>query len=855
MRKIVPIALISALMTACVGPGDELSSSSSIAAVSSSSKAAVSSSSIAISSSSKATVSSSSLAVVSSSSKAAVSSSSVASGTPQYNDYVGDALKGAERYSASVYSGFSCATCHGLDANADGKSDGSTAILASKWSAQDLFLKIHDEMPTQIAPPSACEGQCAADLTAFILTWKPDVTETVSCDASKPIGYSPRRLKLLTVDEYQNTLEDLLGLTSDLRKTIVADAKKGDFPNNSTTNVDEVRANKYWTSAESIATWAVENDKPFPCSLSDSCYDKFVDEFAYKLYRRPLTTAEKKTFETIFNTYAGGEGMELALVTALNSPNFLYRSELGTQVSTLLATEPESYYRPVMPYSEYNLGTPDSTGYTAVNYYLGGPIAYKWTGNDIISVSIKATAGNGGEWPTINMKAAGIDFPVQTINSKTPKTYRFTVNKMSTEQQVQFNSQLPNNAKVYVSKITIGKSELYTPARGDEAKMKLADPSSYMLNPFEYASLLAFTLTGTTPDATLLDAAANDGLHYKEQIRAQVERLIDSPRGRERMGAMAGYWFGTDAVVEPNADRDNALFPKYTAAVRSSMAEEVRELFREIVYGNRPFESLYSGDFTMLNSTLSSYYGINSGSTGPNHWVAAENLDKRGGILTSGAFMTVYAHPDKTAPIIRAVRVREKMMCQHVLPPPLLVEDRETLLKNVNALNEAGQLTTRGYYEGITNARSCDGCHKYQINPMFGTEDFDQVGQWRDTQKGYTGMTLDIINEGKLYGPESIDDQNNFIPFNGAKGLSKELAKLPGTEECLIEKSFRFVTDMPIKEKAVVANLEPSLTTEQANDFACVANKAKAVYSSSNHSVRAVITEMVMQDLLRYRKD
>ncbi|MDZ7923821.1 MAG: DUF1592 domain-containing protein [Marinagarivorans sp.] len=813
----------------------------------SSSKAAVSSSSSAVSSSSKATISSSS--------RAATSSSSLAGVSIKYSDYVPDALKGAQRYSDKLYAGFSCETCHGLDKNADGKSEGTTVVSATKLSAQDLFLKIQNDMPTQIALPSACVGQCAADLTAFILAWAPDTTETVACDASKPLTYSPRRLQLLTIDEYQNTLEDLLGLTADVRKTIVADAKKGDFPNNTTTNVDEVRANKYWTSAESIAAWAVENNKPFPCGKSDSCYDKFVDDFAYKLYRRLLTTEEKKTFETIFNTYAGGEGMELALVTALNSPNFLYRSELGDKVSTLLATAPASYYRPVMPYSEFTLGTPDATGYTAIPYYLGGPVNYKWTGNDIISVSLKAIPGNGGEWPSVTMKAAGKDFPTITISSKAPKTYRYSVTSTSNETQFQFNSSLPNGASVYVSKIVIGKSELYTPARGDEAKMKQADADSYMLNPFEYASLLAFTLTGTTPDATLLDAAANDGLHYQAQIRAQVERLIDSPRGRERMGAMAGYWFGTDAVIEPNADRDLAIFPKYTAAVRASMAEEVRELFREIVYGNRPFESLYSGDFTMLNSTLASYYGINSASTGPNKWVVAENLEKRGGILTSGAFMATYAHPDKTAPIIRAVRVREKMMCQHVLPPPLLVEDREALLKQVNALNEAGQLTTRGYYEGITDARSCDGCHKYQINPMFGTEDFDQVGQWRSTQKSYTGMTLNITNDGLLYGPDAIDDQNNFIPFKGAKGLSKELAKLPGTEECLIEKSFRFVTGMPIKEKAVAANLEPNLTTEQANDFACVANKAKATYKNSNHSVRAVITEMVMQDLLRYRKD
>jgi hypothetical protein len=285
------------------------------------------------------------------------------------------------------------------------------------------------------------------------------------------------------------------------------------------------------------------------------------------------------------------------------------------------------------------------------------------------------------------------------------------------------------------------------------------------------------------------------------------------------------------------------------------MAEEVRALFREVFYNNsRPFESLYSGDFTVLNSTLADYYGINSGSTSPTQWVVAENLDKRGGILTTGAFMTVNAHPDKTAPIIRAVRLREQALCQHIAPPPLLVEDRETLLAKVNADYAAGMLTDRQYYEGITNAKSCDGCHKYIINPLFGMEDFDQVGQWRNTQKGATGLPLAINTEGALYGPDNVDDSNNFIPFNGTKDLAKEIAQLPGVEECLIEKSFRFVAGMAIKDKSVIVGAEPNLTTEQKNDFTCVANKAKAAYEASNHSPRAVLTEMIMQDLMRYRK-
>jgi hypothetical protein len=132
-------------------------------------------------------------------------------------------------------------------------------------------------------------------------------------------------------------------------------------------------------------------------------------------------------------------------------------------------------------------------------------------------------------------------------------------------------------------------------------------------------------------------------------------------------------------------------------------------------------------------------------------------------------------------------------------------------------------------------------------------EDFDQVGQWRNTQKSATGMTLPIDISGSLFGPENIDDNATVIPFKGAKNLSKELAVLPGIKECLIEKTFRFVAGLPIKDKAVDP-AEKLLTAEQKSDFLCVAEKAKVVYQSSGGKARAVLTEMVMQDLLRFRK-
>lgn len=854
MRKIVPLALASAVLSACTGTGEESSSSADI--VSSSSLAAVSStpvssssqltiSSTPVSSSPQSSVPASSVPVSSTpaSSTGSTSSTPIGTPTPLYSSFTVDDLKGSE-----LFTDHNCNACHGKSNNEDGVAN---PLNVNKYTSQSLFAKVHEEMPLQIAAPTTCVDQCAADITAYLETWRPT---GVACDTTKPMGYTPQRLRLLTGDEYQNTLEDLLGLDTNYADKIVGDGKKGKFPNNATTIIDENRANKYWAAAEGIAAWAVENDKPFSCA--SGCADKFIDEFAPKMYRRPLTEAEKTSYESIFNQSSGKEGLQFALVTALNSPQFLYRSELGKNVAEVLATEPESYYRPTGEVVEWDVANAGGEGVKRVYNYVGGGSGYDWTGKDIISVTFQAKAGQGGGWPVVKLNAINKDFPEITIDSDKPKTYRFSINGASAGDTdfVKFDSQFPNGAELYMGVVTFGQSELYTPARGDEEKMKTADPSSFVLDPHEYATLLAYTLTGSTPDDALLDAANNDGLHYEPQIRAQVERLLDSPRGRERMGTFAGYWFETDKVTDANANRDATEFPNYTMDVRESMAEEVRELFREIFYNNRAFTSLYDGDFTVLNKTLADYYGIAAGSSGANDWQVVESLDKRGGILTTGAFMTVNAHPDKTAPIIRAVRMREQMLCQHIAPPPLLKGEREEQLALAAEEDRKGIATTRRYYEVITDNDACKGCHEYQINPLFGTEDFDQAGQWRDTQKGSTGMDLDIDNTGILYGPTTVTDNTDSIAFTGAKGLSKALADLPGVEECLMDKTFRFVAGMPIKETSVDSNFESSLTEEQRTDFKCVEDKATAAYNASSKNPRAVMTEMVMQDLLRYRK-
>lgn len=121
-------------------------------------------------------------------------------------------LQTALQYGQSQYQRQGCASCHG----ADGKG-GFTKVDLTKYTSADLLnltKVIHDTMPP--GNPGACTDSCAAAIASYITeVLVPNANggggdDTQACVGSPPAGV--RNLRLLTRQEYQNTVNDLLGL-------------------------------------------------------------------------------------------------------------------------------------------------------------------------------------------------------------------------------------------------------------------------------------------------------------------------------------------------------------------------------------------------------------------------------------------------------------------------------------------------------------------------------------------------------------------------------------------------------------------------------------------------------------------
>jgi hypothetical protein len=574
----------------------------------------------------------------------------------------------------------------------------------------------------------------------------------------------------------------------------------------------------------------------------------------------------------------------------LMSPNFLYRSELGTKVSDLLANPV------VAPGTQYDFaGTPTTLSVTQLRNYEPYRLNYTWTGNDLIAITLSGVQVNG-RWSVLTV---GTGYNVGdnviervVVNHSSPRTYYFLINSTPSLPVYVGHDINAVGGNVYnmdpmpVTSLQVGKLGVAEPVQDDVAKLQAADQNAYALDPYEYASALSFALTGSGPSKALLDAAVAGELVDPASREAHVDALIDSALGRAQVERLAGKWFRTDGLV--SVTRNN---PDFTMEVRQSMMQEIREIYKHVFF-NGNFPSMYEGNFTFLDSTLSAFYGMpGGGSSHGDFRMVNTSGTLRGGVIASGGYMAYNAHMDYTSPIQRSAHFRQDVLCQ-AIPLPVNLEDsdeRAAAAETVKQRVETGDITTAEYYDLQTNIKgsSCAACHNAIINPLFGIDDFDNVGRLRPrvngeavqdgltfvngvaVPQGESNLSIDFVNKGGfLYAYDVVGTLSGAkadeakaagdgLPFKGAKDLGRVIVAndLPGIGACLVEKTTRFALGYTLDQAflAPVENGFYGISNTQAAEFACVKDELNAAYARSK-SPRDVLKAAVLSDAFRFRK-
>ena len=338
-------------------------------------------------------------------------------------------------------------------------------------------------------------------------------------------------------------------------------------------------------------------------------------------------------------------------------------------------------------------------------------------------------------------------------------------------------------------------------------------PTRRKLGGFEMASRLAFVLTETGPDDTLLDAAAAGELDDAAGVRRHALALLDDPRGRTALARFFGEYMNVERLAE--AEKDPILFPHMNDELRAGMRAEIEALFTHVVFDeDGDYRRIFTTDQTFVNAELAALYGLEP--PAPDEELPARRTlppdSHRIGLLGTAGLLALYADSAASSPTRRGRFVRQNLLCEDVPPPPPGVD---------TSFGDNTGTTIREKLAIHRENPTCAGCHAL-IDPIgLGFERFDAIGQVRTEEA--PGVPVDDTGD--------VDG----APFAGVRGLGELLATDPRVGPCFVTQFYRFATghlEQPVERRGV--------------------DELAAQFAADGYRVRELVLRLVTSDAFRY---
>ena len=163
-----------------------------------------------------------------------------------------------------------------------------------------------------------------------------------ACTATGSPG--PRVLRRLTAGEFAASIADLFGDSTAPVAQVFNDSRVLGFTvDSSTLLVQDLNADQLMTNAEAVASWAVTSKlaqltQLATCSTHDAnCAKLFIKNFGRKAFRTTLADSDPRiaSYSGLFMAEASfSDGVSSVISAMLQSPYFLYRTEIGADGAT-----------------------------------------------------------------------------------------------------------------------------------------------------------------------------------------------------------------------------------------------------------------------------------------------------------------------------------------------------------------------------------------------------------------------------------------------------------------------------------------------------------------------------------------
>jgi len=185
---------------------------------------------------------------------------------------------------------------------------------------------------------------------------------------------------------------------------------------------------------------------------------------------------------------------------------------------------------------------------------------------------------------------------------------------------------------------------------------------------------------------------------------------------------------------------------------------------------------------------------------------------------------------NETHPIIRGVKIRTRVLCEPISPPPPGLD--------IQPLTHPADKTTRQAVEEATGDAACQSCH-LQMNPLgFLSESYDPTGRFRQSELRFADGSGEVVAELPIDTRATpAIGENDTTEIVDAVDLGQYIADSGAANVCLVASYFEFANGRPadpVTDGCDVLGLRDELTREGG-------------------SIKRVLIESVMQQSFRKR--
>jgi mono/diheme cytochrome c family protein len=726
-----------------------------------------------------------------------------------------------------------CLECHGPEKpkkgfRVDQLSAADDETASKRWAAVAKRVKAGD-MPPKSKP------QLSDDERTTILKW---VQQRDARQAALQAAQGRSVVRRLNRIEYENTIRDLLGIQVELRDLLPPDSTTGGFDTTGEgQHVSSFLMERYLEAADKALNLAIANTPQPPLVKKRySCRDTHVVKLSTESVYRPrgdalvLFSSSPWNAITLTPFYPPDRGRYRFRIcaTAVQSEQLLsYRVDVGPMLmgtknqlvgyfdappaaedlaeeETIIEFTEHLEARSTVRIQPHGLANAQTVTKVGADAYTGPGVEIAW-------VDIEGPLHD--IWPPESHRRIFGELPQEKFPSQTIANYREVVStnpasdadrilrdfaqrafrRPVTDQEVRplvelFQKRLADGqtfeqaVRVALKQVLVSPQFLFKPERPG------------VLDDYALASRLSYFLWSTMPDDELLSQAIAGKLHEPAVLRAQVERMLASPRSQQFTENFVGQWLMLRELDSTEPDR--LLYPEYDDMLRAAMPLETHHFFNEVLKQDLSVANFVASDFTFLNERLAKHYGVPDVKGHAFRKVPLPPDSHRGGVLSMASVLKVTANGTTTSPVVRGSWVLSRILGTPPEPPPAEVPAIEPDIRGATTIRE--QLAKHREIE------SCASCHA-KFDPLgFALESYDVIGGYREFYRSLGNgkpVTIDGPRVHYLRGKDvdpadTLPDGRKFANIDELKQLL--LADKTQLAHSLAEKLITYSTGKPV---------------------------------------------------------